>query len=464
MDMFHKEVYILRRQQLREKMNSGIIIIFGNTEKKTHLLRNDYRFRQDQSFNYLFGITKPGLVGVIDIDEGKDYIFGNLETDSEDLIWLGNQENLKELTEKSGIKNTRPIKELDHFISQNIKRKIHFPPPPRMGSRIYLSNLLGIKETYLNSKSSTDLIKVLIDMRSIKDSFEIEEMTKAANVAYIMHTIAMKLCMSGRTELDIVGIMEGIAIANGSRVPFPIILTQDGQILHNYAKDRLLKTGKLMLANAGSESMGYTSDFTRTTPVDGIFSEKQKNIYSIVLRANEKVRKASKPGVLFKDMHLLAGRSILEGMKNLGLIKGNLDTAVRRGVYSLFMPHGVGHMIGLNVHDMKHYGEDIVGYNAQVKKSKAIGLNQLKLGRELKEGFTITNEPGIYFIPELIKQWEAEGKFKNFIKYDKLKDYMDFGGIRLEDELLITSEGAEIIGDKRIPITIDEIEQCVREA
>lgn len=461
--MFNKEVYITRREQLRKKMNSGIIIIFGNSEKQTNLVRNYYRFRQDHTFTYLFGIRKPGLIGIIDIDEGEDYLFGSTEHEQNELIWLGKQYDLQELAERVGVKQTLSTKVLDSFISKNINRPIHFPPPPRMENRIFLSNLLGIKETYLDSKSSKKLIKALVEMRSVKDSFEIEELTKAANIAYIMHTIAMKLCISGRTELDIAGIIEGVAIANGSRIPHPTILTQDGQILHNYAKDTLLKKGRFMLTNAGAESQGYSSDFCRTTPVDGVFSEKQKDIYSIVLRANEKVRKAARPGVSYKDMQLLAGRSILEGLKNLGLIKGNLDTAVRRGVYALFMPHGVGHMIGLNVHDMKNYGEDIVGYSDDIKKSKALGLSQLRLGRELREGFTITNEPGIYFIPELIKRWEAEGKFKNFIKYDKLETYMDIGGIRLEDELLITSDGAKIIGDERIPITIEEVERCVKE-
>lgn len=461
--MFNKEVYITRRKNLRDKMNSGIIIIFGNSEKGNHIVKNHYRFRQDNSFNYLFGIEKPGLVGIIDIEEGTDYIFGNLDSNKEELILLGQQYDLKEWANKAGVKNVLPSKNIDSFISKNIHRPIHFPPPPRMENRIFLSNLLGIKETYLDSKSSENLIKALIEMRSVKDSFEIEEMTKAANIAYAMHTIAMKLCTSGRTELDIAGIIEGIAIANGSRIPAPTILTQDGHILHNFAKDILLKKGRMLLTNAGAESLNYASDFSRTTPVDGRFSDQQREIYSIVLRANEKVRNAAKPGVTYKDMHMLAGKSILEGLKSIGLIKGNIDTATRRGVYSLFMPHGLGHMIGLNVHDMKNYGEEIVGYDEKVKRSTKLGLQQLRLGRELKEGFTVTNEPGIYFIPNLIKQWKDEDMFKDFIKYDKLEPYMNIGGVRLGDEILITSDGAKVIGDNRIPISIKDVEQCVRD-
>lgn len=460
--MFEAEIYKNRRQKLAKAVKQGIILILGNDESPMNAAANTYHYRQDSTFRYLFGINKAGFAGIIDIDNDKEYLFAN-DFAIDDVIWMGTQPKVKDLAEQVGIQNTMNLRGLESFITKNINRKIHYLPPYRADNILKISNLLGIKYTYAQSKASEKLIKALVKLRSKKEDVEIEEIRKACNIGYAMHTTAMRMCHEKRSEREIAGILEGVALSQGAGVSFPIILSQNGQTLHNHSHNGILTKGRLMLTDCGAESIsGYASDFTRTSPVNGQFTNKQKEIYNIVLKANESVNAQAKPKVSYKKLHLIACKTIAEGLIELGIMKGDAESAVKLGAHALFMPHGLGHMMGMDVHDMEDYGEDHVGYNEKIRRSEQFGLAYLRLGRELEENFVITNEPGIYFIPDLINLWKAEKKFADFINYSKLKDYMEFGGIRLEDDLLITKKGCKFLGDKRIPITVEDVENCIK--
>ncbi|MBS9767383.1 MAG: aminopeptidase P family protein [Flavobacteriaceae bacterium] len=460
--MFEKKIYINRRKKLAKAVKKGIILILGNEDSPMNARANTFHYRQDSTFRYLFGVNQPGFAGIIDIDNNKEYIFAN-DFEIDDIIWMGAQPKVKDLAEQVGVKETFPMKDLEKFITKNIGREIHFLPPYRSVNRVKISSLLGIKYSYVNGKASETLIKALVDIRSIKEDVELEEIRKACNIGYNMHTTAMRMCHEGRSEREIAGVIEGIALSEGVGVSFPVILSQNGQTLHNHNHDGILTKGRLMLTDCGAENIaGYASDFTRTSPVGGTFTSKQKDIYNIVLRTNETVNANVKAGVTYKSMHLLACKTIAEGLIELGIMKGDAEEAVKIGAHALFMPHGLGHMMGADVHDMEDYGEDYVGYTDKLKRSEQFGLAYLRLARKLEEGFVITNEPGIYFIPDLIDMWKSQGKFKDFINYEKLEDYRDFGGIRLEDDLLITKKGCEFLGDKRIPITVEDVEEMIK--
>lgn len=460
--MFDTKTYKNRRKNLAKNVQQGIILLLGNDESPMNAAANTFHYRQDSTFRYLFGINKPGFAAIIDIDNDKEYLFAD-DFQIDDIIWMGSQPKVKDLAAQVGVKHTMPLSKLESFITENITRKIHYLPPYRAENILKISNLLGIKHTYAQSKASEELIKALVSIRSKKEEGELEEIRKACNIGYDMHTTAMRMCHSGRSEREIAGILEGIALSQGAGVSFPIILSQNGQTLHNHSHDEILTKGRLMLTDCGAESTsGYASDFTRTSPVGGTFTNKQKEIYTIVLQTNETVNKLAKPGVSYKKLHLTACQTITKGLIDLGIMKGDPEDATRVGAHALFMPHGLGHMMGMDVHDMEDYGEDYVGYNKKIKRSEQFGLAYLRLGRKLEEGFVITNEPGIYFIPDLINLWKAERKFTDFINYAKLEDYMDFGGIRLEDDLLITKTSCKFLGDKRIPITIEDVENCIK--
>lgn len=460
--MFEAKIYKNRRKKLANSLQKGIILILGNEESPMNAAANTYHYRQDSTFRYLFGINKPGFAGVIDIDNNKEYLFAN-DFEIDDIIWMGTQPKVQELAEQVGVKNTLSAKELETFITKHIDREIHYLPPYRSKNLLKISNYLGIKHTYVKSKASQKLIAALVALRSKKEDVELEEICQACNIGYDMHTTAMRMCHSGQSERKIAGTLEGVALSHGAGISFPIILSQNGQTLHNHSHDGILKKGRLMLTDCGAESIsGYASDFTRTSPVDGQFTNKQKEIYNIVLKANETVNILARPGVTYKNLHLKACQIIAEGLSELGIMKGSPEDAVKVGAHALFMPHGLGHMMGMDVHDMEDYGEDYVGYTERIKRSQQFGLAYLRLARNLEEGFVITNEPGIYFIPDLINLWKSEKKHADFINYEKLADYMDFGGIRLEDDLLITKKGCKFLGDKRIPITIAELEDCIK--
>lgn len=459
--MFSSEVYERRRNELRKKLGSGIALFIGNTEAPMNYPANTYHFRQDSDFLYFFGIDLPGFTGTIDFDSGEDRIFGN-DFDMDDIVWMGPQPSVKELAMRCGVTLTAPLPELDGYISDALskKRNVHFLPPYRGETKMTLGRLLHENPCEMKSKASVDLIKAVVSMRSIKEKIEIDEIAWAVNVAYEMHVTVMKMCRPGMKEQEIFGTIEGIALSRGNGTSFPIILSINGQTLHNHNHSNTLKTGKMLVVDAGAESENhYASDITRTTPVGGKFGPFQKDIYQIVLNANQAVIKAAKPGVSNLDMHFLACRTIAAGLKDLGLMKGDVAEAVEAGAHSLFMPHGIGHMLGLDVHDMEALGENFVGYNDEVRRSEQFGTAFLRFALPYKPGHVLTVEPGIYFIPELIGQWKAEGKHRDFINYSKLKTFMSIGGIRIEDDVLITEDGHKVLG-KRIPKTIEEVEKA----
>ena len=457
--MFKAGVYTKRRAALRDKMKTGLALFIGNSEAPMNYPGNTYHFRQDSDFLYYFGLDLPGFTGLMDFDTGKDWIFGN-DVDMDDIIWMGPQPSVKELADKCGISNTAPLSGLEEKIKDAVskRRKVHFLPPYRGENKMKLGSLLNENPNEMKTAPSTGLIKAVVSMRSVKESVEIEEIEKALDVAYEMHVTAMKMCRPGTKEQDIFGTIEGIAFAGGGGTAFPIILSVDGQTLHNHSHGNILKKGRMMVTDAGAESnLHYSSDITRTTPVGGKFSHQQKEIYEIVLKANTEAIRNTGPGKSNKDIHLLACRIIASGMKELGLMKGDIDAAVEKGAHALFMPHGIGHMMGLDVHDMEALGENYVGYDDNVKRSEQFGLAFLRFALPYKPGHVFTIEPGCYFIPELISQWKSEGKFAEFINYSRLEHYMSIGGVRIEDNILITEKGHKILG-KPIPRTVEEIE------
>jgi Xaa-Pro aminopeptidase len=457
--MFKSEVYTKRREELHKKIKSGIALFISNIEAPLNYPANTYHFRQDSDFLYFFGIDLPGFTGVMDFDSGKDRLFGN-DYEMDDIIWMGPQPTIKELALKCDITDTAPTTKLEEIIKDALskKRKIHFLPPYRSETKMMLGSLLKENPCQMITLASVDLIKAVISMRSIKEKVEIDEIEKAVDIAYEMHVTAMKMCKQGVREQDIFGTLEGIALAKGGGTSFPIILSVDGQTLHNHAHGNILRKGRMMVTDAGAETnLHYASDITRTTPVGGKFSPKQKDIYEIVLKANTEAIKATRPGISNRDLHFMACKIITTEMKSLGLMKGDVDEAVAAGAHALFMPHGLGHMMGLDVHDMEALGENFIGYNDEVKRSDQFGTAFLRFALPYKPGHVFTIEPGCYFIPELIEKWKSEGKFKDFINYSKIEDYMSIGGIRIEDDVLITENGHKVLG-KPIPKTVKEVE------
>jgi len=458
--MFPKEVYTERRKKLREELGNGLILLPGNNEASMNYPANTYHFRQDSNFLYFYGIDLYGLAGVIDIDNNKDYLFGN-DVTMDDIIWMGPQPTIKEMGAGVGVENTLPMDDLACFLKNAVRegRNIHFTPPYRGERLLQLSHLLGLLTSSVHEYVSVELVKAIVKLRSVKDEYEINEIEKAVDIAYEMHTTAMKMAKPGVIEREIAGTMEGISLAKGGPVSFPIILSIHGETLHNHYHGNELVEGRMMVADAGAETpMHYASDITRTVPVGGVFNQRQKEIYEIVLAANIKAIEAIKPGVEYREIHLLACQTIANGLKGLGLMKGDIDEAVKQGAHALFMPHGLGHMMGLDVHDMEDLGENYVGYDENTIRSKQFGTAFLRLGRKLQPGFVLTVEPGCYFIPALIDQWKAEGKFADFINYDKVEAFKDFGGVRIEDDVLVTPQGNRVLG-KPIPKTVEEVEK-----
>ncbi len=459
--MFPTKIYEERRKALKSKFKKGVALFSGNTDVAFNYHANIYRFRQDSSFLYFFGIDAPNLYAVIDFSSGEEILFGN-EITADDIIWMGNQPALADTAAKVGIKDVRPIYKLDELVKEFLTqgRKIHYLPPYRGETKIFLHELLGIPTGKLQEGVSEELVRAVVDLRIYKDEYEVKEIEKAVDVAYLMHTTSMRMASDGVKEEEIAGAIEGIALSHGGPVSFPVILSKNGQILHNHHHGNILKTGDLMVTDAGCEiASNYCSDITRTTPVGGKFTQKQKEVYEIVVKANLEVIKQSLPGVSYKDMHLLACKIIAEGLTELGIMKGNPEEAVSKGAHALFMPHGLGHMMGLDVHDLEGVSEQYAGYGDELERSTQFGLSALRMGRKLQPGFVFTDEPGIYFIPELIAQWRADKHLVDFINYKKLEEeYLDFGGIRIEDDILITEDGNRVLG-KPIPKTVAEVEE-----
>ena len=460
---FSKETYVQRRAELKKKVGSGLILLFGNNNAPANYPSNGYAFRQDSTFLYYFGQQQEGLVGVIDVDEDKEYLIGD-DVDIEDIIWTGFVPSIHDLAEEVGVSNSAPTSALATMVSQakGKSQEIHFLPPYRHDIMIQIGDLMGIHPLKTKDAASLKLIKAVVGMRAVKSAEEIAEIERAMAIGYEMHTTAMKMCAPGVTEKEIAGAMEGIACSKGSKVSFLTILTMHGEIFHGNPSLRPLEAGRLMLCDAGAETVNnYCSDNTRVTPVSGKFTQKQRDIYTIVEACHDLVIQKAHPGMKWMDMHLDVCRLMTERLKDLGLMKGNVDDAVAAGAHAMFLQHGLGHMMGMDVHDMEGLGQVHVGFDDEVRPSDQFGTNCLRCGRRIQPGWVLTDEPGIYFIPALIDKWKGEGLHKEFINYDKIEDYRDFGGIRIEDDLLITESGCRVLGDKIIPYHADDVEAFI---
>ena len=460
--MFDKQTYVNRRARLRSLVNDGIIIIFGNNESPCNYPSNGYYpFRQDSSFLYYFGLNRDGLVGVIDIDNNSETVFGN-DIDIEDIVWYGSVDSVHDLAAQVGVEHTAPMRALKNTCNEALrqKRRIHFLPPYRHDIKIQIFDLLGIHPVQQKEAASMELIKAVVSMRSVKEQQEIEELERAAGIGYLMHTTAMRLTRPGVTEKFVGGQVDGIAHSYGAMTSFPTIYSQHGEIMHGNPSMSVLQAGRLALCDAGAETINnYCSDNTRTMPVSGTFTQRQLEIYSIVEACHDHVLEVAKPGVKYFDVHLAVCRLMTERLKELGLMKGDTDEAVAAGAHAMFLPHGLGHMMGMDVHDMEGLGQTNVGFDEETRPNlEQFGTNALRMGRRLQKGFVVTDEPGIYFIPALIDEWKANGHCKEFINFDLLETYKDFGGIRIEDDILITEDGCRFIGEKRIPYHPKDVE------
>jgi Xaa-Pro aminopeptidase len=458
--MFNKETYTRRRSELKRIVGNGIIILFGNNEAPANYPANAYApMRQDSTFLYYFGQHRDGLVGVIDIDNDKETLFGD-DIDVEDIVWMGFTPSVADLAAEVGVANTAPMKELSSLVSHLPSRKIHFLPPYRFDTKIQIMDLLGIHPSKQKEAASIDLIKAVVKMRSTKEPQEIEAIERACDVGYAMHTTAQLLIKPGITERFIGGQVDGIARSLAQGVSFATIFSQHGEIMHGNPSDAKLEAGRLALCDAGCELDDYCSDNTRTMPVTGKFTQRQLEIYSIVEACHDYVLQVAKPGVKYADVHFAVCRLMTERLKELGLMKGDVDEAVRAGAHAMFLPHGLGHMMGMDVHDMEGLGQIYVGFDDKTRPNlEQFGTNCLRMGRRLEPGFVVTDEPGIYFIPALIDEWKANGHCKEFINFDLLDTYRDFGGIRIEDDLLITADGCRFLGSKRIPYHPQDLEE-----
>ena len=462
--LFDKQTYVQRRSVLKEQVGSGIILLMGNNDSPSNYPANAYRFRQDSSFLYYFGQHREGLAGIIDIDNNREYLVGN-DIDIEDIVWFGSVDSVADMAAQSGVANTLTMAQMADFLSLAKKegRTIHFLPPYRHDLMIQLMDMLGIHPSQQRSQASVALIKAIVNQRAVKTPEEIAEIERACAIGYEMHTTAMKMCRPGVTEQEISGRISGIASSKGCMVSFQSIVSMHGEIMHGYPSPRPLEAGRLLLCDAGAETNeNYCSDNTRTTPISGRFTQRQKEIYSIVEQCHDYALSLAAPGVKWWDVHFGVCRLMTDKLKELGLMKGDTEEAVQAGAHAMFMPHGLGHMMGMDVHDMEGLGQTYVGFDDEVKPNlEQFGTNCLRCGRRLQEGFVMTDEPGIYFIPALIDDWKASGHCAEFLNFDLLETYKDFGGIRIEDDILITSDGCRYLGKDRIPYHINEVEEFI---
>ena len=460
--MFSKETYIRMRTELKKLVQSGVIVIFVNDESPCNFPNNGYYpFRQDSSFLYYFGVQRDGLVGVIDIDNNADTLIGD-DIDIDDIVWYGSVDSVKDLAAQVGVEHSAPMKHLKTVCHDAIKqkRKIHFLPPYRHDIKLQIFDLLGIHPNQQKDAASMQLINAVVKMRSVKEGQEIEELERASEIGYLMHTTAMKLIKPGVTEKYVAGQVSGIAGSYGAMVSFPTIFSQHGEIMHGNPSMAVLEEGRLALCDCGAETINnYCSDNTRTMPVSGKFTQRQLEIYTIVEACHDHALELSKPGVKYYDVHMGVCRMMTERLKELGLMKGDTDEALAAGAHALFLPHGLGHMMGMDVHDMEALDQKYVGYDDEIQPSTQFGTSALRMGRRLEKGFVVTDEPGIYFIPDLIDDWRAKGHCKDFLNFDRIETYKDFGGIRLEDDVLITDNGCRMLGKQIIPYHPKDVEE-----
>jgi Xaa-Pro aminopeptidase len=454
--LFASHIYQERRNKLGAKFPQGIALFLSNGESPANYPANTYRYRQDSNFLYFFGLAIPNIVGVVDFERSKSMLFGDDFT-IDDIIWMGDQPKLSDLAVKIAVDEVRPFAELSSFLKN---KQVHFTPPYRAENKIELARLLGKNLEELTP--SVELIKKIVSLREIKSPEEIIQMDDANEIGVKMHTMVMKYCKPGGTERELFGIAEGIALGMGNGPSFPIILSQNGQTLHNHDHSLILEKGRLLVMDAGAENvMNYCSDHTRTLPVSGTFSSMQKEIYETVYKANMAAIANCKPGIQHFENQKIAVTIITEGLQKIGLMKGNIEESVALGAHALFMPHGLGHQIGLDVHDMEDLGENFVGYDETIQRSKIFGWGSLRMAKTLRPGHVITVEPGIYFVPHLIDIWKKEKKFEAFINYAQVEKYKKFGGVRIEDSVLITDEGHRVLGT-HLPKSPTEIENILQ--
>ena len=478
--MFEASVYANRRKVLLERMAAmtkegerGIAIFLGNVDAAMNYRGNDYKFRQDSNFMYYWGIDEPCFAAVLDLDSADECLYGN-DVDIDDIIWMGPQPSVASKGEQIGCAATKPLAEFDKVVVEAVSkgRQVHFLPPARYYNQMKLAELTAVPSASVRQvapmaadagkHASEELVKAVVSMRLIKEQCEIEEIDNACEIGYWMHTEARRGCKPGVLEQDIVGRMEGVTYSQGWGPSFTTILSQNGETLHNHSHHQIITPGRLLVVDAGAESNAhYASDFTRTYPCSGKFTTKQREIYDIVQQANDLAFSLTKPGTSYWEVHCATVRYMLEQLKALDFVRGDVDEMVACGISGLFMPHGLGHNMGMDVHDMEDLGENYVGYGDERKRSPLLGMGNLRMARDLKPGHVISDEPGIYFIPALIEQWKREGTDKGFVNYAKLEEYYDFGGIRLEDDVLVTEDGARRLGSKRLPITSAEIEDIM---
>ena len=460
--MFSKETYVRRRAELKQLVGEGIIVLFGNNESPCNYPANGYApFRQDSSFLYYFGQHRDGLVGVIDIDNDEEWLIGD-DIDIEDIVWMGFVPSVADLAAEVGITRTAPMSHLVRLCCNTVaaQRTVHFLPPYRHDTKIQIMDLLGIHPSKQKEAASLPLIKAVVKMRATKSAEEIAYIEAACDVGYVMHTTAQMLIRPGVTERFVGGQVDGIARSLAQGNSFGTIFSQHGEIMHGSPSDAPLEDGRLVLCDAGCELNDYCSDHTRTMPVNGKFTQRQLEIYSIVEACHDYVLEVAKPGVKYQDVHFAVCRLMTKRLKELGLMKGDTDEAVAAGAHAMFLPHGLGHMMGMDVHDMEGLGQIYVGFDDETRPNlEQFGTNCLRMGRRLEPGFVVTDEPGIYFIPHLIDLWRKEGHCAEFLNFDKLETYKDFGGIRIEDDLLITADGCRFLGQKRIPYHPQELEE-----
>jgi len=463
--MFSKETYIRRRQELKRLVGEGVVILFGNNESPYNYPANAYApMRQDSSFLYYFGQHRDGLVGVIDIDNDEEWLFGD-DIEVEDIVWMGFTPSVADLAAEVGISKTAPMAQLAEVCRRTMATNgtVHFLPPYRFDIKIQIMDLLGIHPSKQKEAASLKLIKAVVKMRATKEPQEIEAIERACNVGFAMHTMAQMLIKPGVTERLVAGQVDGIARSMAQGNSFATIFSQHGEIMHGAPSDAKLEDGRLVLCDAGCELDDYCSDHTRTMPVNGKFTQRQLEIYSIVEECHDYVLEVAKPGVKYMDVHFAVCRRMTERLKELGLMKGDVDEAVKAGAHAMFLPHGLGHMMGMDVHDMEGLGQIYVGFDDETRPNlEQFGTNCLRMGRKLEEGFVLTDEPGIYFIPALIDEWKASGHSKEFLDFDRLETYKDFGGIRIEDDILITKEGCRFLGSKRIPYHPQVLEEFMQ--
>ena len=462
--LFSKDTYAERRNRLKKLVGGGLIVLFGNNDSPANYPANTYKFRQDSTFLYFFGLQRFGLVGIIDASNDREYLVGD-DIDIDDIVWYGSVTGIAEMAEQCGVARTAAMRELPAIISSAVSQgeKVHFLPPYRHDTQIAVMDLLGIHPSQQKEAASVPLIKAVVEMRNKKSDEEIAELERAAEIGYEMHTTAMRLCRPGVTEKYVAGVIDGVANSRGSMVSFQTIATQHGEILHGAPTAAMLEEGKMLLVDAGAETYdNYCSDNTRTTPVSGTFTPKQKDIYNIVVECHDHVLGVARPGVKWMDVHFDVCRIITRRLQELGLMRGDVEESLRAGAHALFLPHGLGHSMGMDVHDMEGLGQTYVGYDDEVRPSTQFGTNALRFGRRLEPGFVVTDEPGIYFIPDLIDDWRRKGTNAEFLNFDKIDEYRDFGGIRIEDDVLITADGCRFIGAKRIPYRVDDVEEFMR--